>query len=237
MTIGIYALYWENQDKVYIGLSQNIESRWVEHSYLMCNNLHTNYKIQTHYSTYGLPSFHILEVCKLSELNSREVYWTQEFNALDSKIGLCIVGPGDSARGTSSRNSKYSRRCVLKVFSMMYKTLYTYKEIATRLGVSKSLVADIACKVSHLWLLEEYPRQYERMTLNRSIRASNRSRSETKNTKYPIIVSPDRVEYLVVSLIDFCTEHFKDKDIKVSTAGIGRVLNYTRKTYLGWKLK
>lgn len=60
MTIGIYSLYWEEQDLIYIGQSQNIERRFTEHLYKLKNNTHTNYKVQKAYITYGLPSTNIL---------------------------------------------------------------------------------------------------------------------------------------------------------------------------------
>lgn len=50
MNSGIYALYWWEQDLVYIGLSQNLSSRKLEHLNKLKNNRHTNYKVQNTYN-------------------------------------------------------------------------------------------------------------------------------------------------------------------------------------------
>lgn len=55
MTIGIYALYWEEQDLVYVGQSQDIARRFTEHKRKLKNTSHTNYKVQAAYNLYGIP--------------------------------------------------------------------------------------------------------------------------------------------------------------------------------------
>jgi predicted GIY-YIG superfamily endonuclease len=73
MTIGIYALYWEEQDLIYIGESDNIERRFKEHLKMLETNKHFNYRVQEVYNTYGLPLFQILEECHINELKIKEV--------------------------------------------------------------------------------------------------------------------------------------------------------------------
>lgn len=114
MNSGIYALYWWEQDLVYVGLSQNLSNRKKEHFTLLKNNKHTNYKVQNAYNNFGIPDFIILEyvedILKLPEL---EVYWCNELNAL-GKNGLCLVEPGVVGFGTNSNASKYSKIQILR---------------------------------------------------------------------------------------------------------------------------
>lgn len=237
MTCGIYALYWEEQDLIYIGLSQNIEDRFKEHIRDMVRGNHSNYLIQGTYFSYGKPSLtQILEECIISELNSAEVYWTKAFSALKSKVGLCLIEPGNNVYGTNSRNSKYTRRQILKVFSLLYKSTIAHKDVAKRAKVPKNLVDDIACRSSHLWLRESYPDKYRTLLENKDTRYTLRN---TYKKSYPCIVSPEGTEFNIQNLGEFCREHddFNSNPLKVSKAGISRVLNKTRKSYLGWKLK
>lgn len=99
MAIGIYALYWEEQDLIYIGQSQNIERRFSEHIYKLTNTKHTNYKVQNAYNLYGLPVLNILEQCEISELNTLEISYTKEFNGLDKHRGLCLIEAGNVGWG------------------------------------------------------------------------------------------------------------------------------------------
>lgn len=238
MTCGIYALYWEYQDKVYIGLSQNIEGRFKEHLRDMRKGDHSNYLIQKIYNEYGEPNtLVILEECSLLELNNKEIYWTNEFDALNPKVGLCLVEPGNNVFGTRSRNSKYSKRQVLSVFSMLYKTTDSHRSISNKLKVPISLVDDIACRGSHLWLKEQYTEKYNRLVANKPIRYKLRNTSEHKDKHYPTLVSPTGEEFDIVSITDFCTNNFSNSSLRVAKSGILRVLNKDRKSYLGWRLK
>lgn len=231
MTIGIYALYWENIDKIYIGLSQNIETRFREHKTLMRNSKHTNYLIQQAFSKHGLPKFYILEECKVSELPTKEIYWTAEFNALDKQVGLCLVAPGIVGFGPNSNASKYSYRQILRVFSLLYKTNDTIKAISIKLKVSDSLVKDIVACNTHKWLQDSYPTQY-RLMCNR------KKNHHTIHTK-PILCSPTGEIYIVEEyIIEFCSkQNTLNHAIKSSSVGIGKVILKKRKQYLGWTLK
>lgn len=83
MTVGIYALYWEEQDLVYIGQSSRLEARHKEHLVDLSQKIHSNYKVQESYNSYGEPKHIIIEYCKIEELDALEIYWTNEFNSLN----------------------------------------------------------------------------------------------------------------------------------------------------------
>lgn len=233
MTIGIYALYWEEQDLIYIGQSQNIEARFKEHLYKLKNNKHTNYKVQNTFDLYGEPQLNILETCGLDKLNNLEIFYTKEFDSINN--GLNIVEAGNVGFGTNSNASKYSKIQILKVFSLLYKTSLSYHSISGKTKVSTVTISDISKGRSHTWLQEKYPNKYI------SIEGNNILRFKNKNivTDYPILLSPDGKEYLVKSsLTDFCKEHNSLNHSCISSGkGIGRVLRKDRMSYLGWTLK
>lgn len=238
MTIGIYALYWEEQDLVYIGLSQNIESRFKDHFYDMKAQKHSNYKVQNAFNSYGVPELVILEECLIEELNDKEIQWMNEFGALGPR-GLCIVEGGRVGFGTNSNASKYSRRTVLKIFSLLYRTTLSHTCIKEKLKLSnKQIVADIFRSKTHTWLKEYYPEQYKIM---RSIKPLDRV--ENKSTLQKL----NRVKELklkdvfgniytnITNIREFCkTNSSLNKNYKLSEIGISRLLNKERKSYKGW---
>lgn len=64
MSLGIYALLFQN-NKVYIGSSSvSCEGRLASHVSDLRNNHHGNVKMQRCYNKYGEPEFQILEICK-----------------------------------------------------------------------------------------------------------------------------------------------------------------------------
>lgn len=233
MTTGIYSLYWEQQDFIYIGQSQNIETRAKEHLNMLKRGKHTNYKVQNAYNLYGTPKHFIIEECSTASCNEAEIYWTKEFDSLNSKHGLNIIEAGQVGWGTNSNSSKYSKIQILKVFSMLYKGTYLVKQITVRTGVTKSTVGDILVGNSHLWLKEQYTTKYAQMLSRKKIAASISS----KCGNIPSIVSPQGDIHNISSITEFC-KSIQDSSISLTSLvrGFARVLDGTRKQYKGWRL-
>lgn len=235
MTTGIYSLYWEEQDLIYIGQSQNIENRFKEHLYKLKNNKHTNYKVQNAYDLYGVPILNILEICSIEQLNNLEVFYTDEFNSINE--GLNIVEAGQVGWGTNSNNSKYSKIQILKVFSLLLNTSYTVKVISNRVKVHKELVTDISLGNSHLWLQEVFPLKYLDMKIHRkNLRGSN-PRLGIITPRKASFRSPQGIVYQVTNIPDFCStmEEFKS-NLRQHYEGLARVARKERKSHKGWTL-
>ena len=234
MTIGIYSLYWEEQDLIYIGQSQNIEGRFKEHTNDLSKNKHSNYKVQDAYHKYGLPELIILEKCELSQLNDLEIVWQKEFNSLDS---LDLIEAGQVGYGTNSNASKYSKLQILLIFRSLYLTAIPYQEIADKYTAKKSLVADIGRGKTHLWLKEKYPKQYMKIGTNRLIRKALNKPTIGRILGSKQIQSPDGIIFTIDNLTEFCNNHpeFIESSIHNFYVGIGRVLDKSRKTYKGWR--
>lgn len=223
MNSGIYALYWWEQDLVYVGLSQNLSNRKKEHFTLLKNNKHTNYKVQSAYNNYGEPDFIVLEytedIAKLPEL---EVYWCKELGALD-KHGLCLVEPGVVGFGMHSNASKYSKIKILKCFSLLYKGKLSVPQISVRIHVPVHTIHDIAYGRTHVWLQNVYKEKYLIMLSHNRKEISNNSILQGR----VLDTSTNKVHDLY-NIKRFCIEMW---GTDTHSSGVCRVLKGTRSKY------
>lgn len=164
MTTGIYLLYFEELDQVYVGQSINISKRYRDHKSALSLGKHTNCKLQKAYALYGIPKLQILEQCESNNLDKLEIFWTHEFNSLNNGLNVCYPGNG-AGSGIHNHNSKYSKLQLLRVFRKLYLTSSSFsnKEIGIMYGVNESTVASIRLGDGHLWLKEEFPWQYSKI--------------------------------------------------------------------------
>ena len=223
---GIYALWFEEPEMVYIGQSQDIKTRFIEHLHKLKNDRHTNYKVYDCYLKYGQPELVILEECLIEDSNTLEIAWTAEFDSI--KKGLNIIEAGQVWYGTNSNASKYSRMQILRVFSLLYRTNLNYTEISKKCNVSKSLCQDVKSGDTHLWLKEAYPVKYVLM--------KNRKKYVNPGGDLTTFISPLGQEYTVKNVRDLARELFPD-NWEVFRKGLSRIRTGKRKSYLGWTIK
>ena len=86
--VGIYKMYWDNNDYYYYGQSVNLRSRFSGHLYDMKKNKHNNSRIQNVYNKYGKPKFEICELCSPEELNHKEGLYLKEHFGKDNCCNL-----------------------------------------------------------------------------------------------------------------------------------------------------
>lgn len=228
--IGIYALWWEVEDLIYVGQSSSISRRYTEHLYKMKHGIHTNYKIQELYTSTGrIPELIVLEYCSIEQLNTLEIDWTKELNTIYE--GLNIVEAGSAGYGVLSNNSKYSLFQILKVFSMLYKTNSSYSTIANRAKVDKHLVYDIRKGNSHTWLQEVYTDKYALML-------TNRDKQYISSRNYPDLVSPTGVEYRCIERLSdiYNNDPVLSMNIPAARNGFYKLKAGLKSSYKGWKL-
>lgn len=224
MTIGIYALFWEEQDLIYIGQSVNIEQRFKEHLYSLKKLEHSNYKVQEAYNRYGIFSSLIIEECSIEELNNKEILWTKEFNSINT--GLNIVEAGKAGYGINSNNSKYTKIQILRVFSLLYKYPHlSCKKIAHKTKVHFETVQSINNGYNHIWLQNSYPEQWKELV------SSRESRYLCSNPKKQALVkSPENIVYEVKGISVFAREH------QLDIGALSKIINKQRKAHKGWTL-
>jgi group I intron endonuclease len=225
MSCGIYALYWENQDLVYVGQSQNIEARFKEHLNLIRKRKHTNYRVQDTYNLYGEPILVIIEICDISQSNFLEILWTKEFDSINT--GLNITEAGLVGHGHNSNYNKYSKLQVLGVFRYLYLNRYVArKDIASILKVEESLIVDIATGASHLWLKHKYPKSYAKMQ-----RLRKEKQIAACCIRPKLIIDPNGIEHIVFNIKQFALDN------NLQRTHLSSVLSGSRNSHKGWKLK
>lgn len=227
---GVYALFWPVSGMVYIGQSQTINKRFREHLACLSNNKHANYKVQAEFNLNGSPELIILDTCKIDDLYSKEVMWTNEFNSLAE--GLNIVAPGPSGWGVNSNQSKYSKTQVLKVFSLLTTTDLANIDISNRLGVSLRLVEAIRNGYSHTWLKENYPERYAKLSNKPKIKST----VGRKLGKAIIFIHSKTHEVVEVSSVVDFTKYIYGYLDNAFASGIRRVIRGEQLTYRDWQI-
>lgn len=120
----IYKMTNTINDKVYIGQSINVKSRFIRHKYELRNNKHINSHLQNSFKFYGENSFTseiIDEATSLKELNIKEKYWIEYYKSNDPKFGYNMTSGGHKdfiiteetrkKMSNSHRGKKYNRIC------------------------------------------------------------------------------------------------------------------------------
>lgn len=135
--------------------------------------------------------------------------------------------------GVYSPASKYSYLRILRVFSLLYKTSKTCKEIAKITNTNVSLSERISCGDGHTWLKERYPEQFQ---LIKGTRVASKAINGSGNQKLVCLVSPEGILYEnIFSVRKFCREHphlDKNADSNLSRVLRGKYTNY--KGWIGW---
>ncbi len=226
---GVYALYWEDRGLVYIGQG-NLNTRYYSHLNDLKNNKHCNYKVQNAYDMYGVPQFVVLET-NCGNLALSEMRWIQEFDCV--RTGLNILPGGLQLAGINHPRSKFSRKTILKVLVLLWKTKMTYKSISYRLGVSISSIRDISNGRIHAWLSEEFTEAYNNMVQLRGIQKY----SDITKKNYPKLVDPTGVVHSITNIAQFCRNHpLLSNNWECNKTELGRLFKGSRMQHKGFKL-
>ena len=126
----IYVINNKKNNKKYIGkTSQDIQSRFKEHSYRALSHTHDYLPLYSAINKYGLDEFQIeiIEtVSDIEQLNDREMFWIKEYNSLvPNGYNLTLGGEGTIL---------YDRETICNLFQ---KGLHQ-NEIMDILGVSRT---------------------------------------------------------------------------------------------------
>lgn len=216
MTIGIYALYWDKTDSIYIGQSLNIEYRFKEHIRSLNTNKHYNHKVQEEFNKSGLPSLHILKSCTKDNLDVEEISIIEYFG-INNTLNICMGGSGVvGIHGELHHNSKYTNDLIEEVFTkyLVSRTL-TYKEISKVSNISESILEQIGSGYRHKWLQDKFPEKYALMLKANEVLLVHQSNVAN-------IVS-------VIDIQSFC------KLNKLDPSTMYKVINGHRNSHKGWR--
>jgi hypothetical protein len=227
MTIGIYAIYFEKLDKIYIGQSQSIEQRFIAHKSLF-NKGHYNYKMAEAYSKDSSPYYQILLQCSIAELNANEVFYINEFNSI--KEGLNLLHGGDAGvPGYYSGKCKNTREELELAFNLLTDTNLLKSDIISMSNVSSSVIDSIITGTRHMWLHEYYPEISKLVKANRYNRFQNAQENRYKIDV--VLIFPDGLEVP-------CNNGAKlARQFNLNVGHLNAVIRGAELQHKGWKLK
>lgn len=171
---GVYKITNKVNNKIYIGSSVNVYTRWRNHIYELNNNKHSNNYLQNAWNKYGFNNFEfkIIEKCNKDNVRYREQYYINLFNCCDRDIGYNIMPKVDMTElseetknkisisnkgkhiGENASANVYPEKIILNVIDELLNTNKTYTEIANKYGMRYQTVANIAEKRQWFYLTE-----------------------------------------------------------------------------------
>ena len=109
--IGIYKIENKINGKFYIGQSIDIKTRWYNHRKDLNGNRHYNEHLQNAWNKYGENQFifSIIEECTVDNLDEREIYWIDYYNAMDGAYGYNMTLGGQGLHGYSWSDEEKQR--------------------------------------------------------------------------------------------------------------------------------
>lgn len=226
MTTGIYLLTFSGTYKVYVGLSLNIEKRYVNHISNMKNNS-SCLKLQEAYNIYGVPEYIIHKECSPSELNKWEVLTIAEFNSVSD--GFNSMLGGDASYGENAAGAKYTNIQYIEILRYLANTSLSNKDIAEACHVPESVVRHISSLDRHYWLSEASPEDYKK--LHELRRIGNKNCAKARGINYPKVRSPDGAIHEVFNLTQFSKLH------GLQSGPLSAVLNGRTLSHKGWTVE
>lgn len=227
MTIGIYAIYFEKLDKIYIGQSQKIEQRFISHRSSLKHG-HSNYKLAQAYEKDPKPKYSVLLECATLELDAKESELITEFDSIHSGLNIASGGTA-GGRGVNSGKSKYTKEQLEYAFDLLCDPKLTVDRIVELSGVSKSVIGQICAQSRHVWLHEEYPEKSLIVIANKTHRFSSAQVNRFKTSA--VLVSPEGIEYTCSNRNQFAKQH------NLNSGHLGAVIRGEDAQHKGWKLK
>ncbi len=223
MTIGIYKLWFENTvDKVYIGKSVNIESRYTQHKRALKDSTHHNYKLQysyNNYNTYPLMSI-VQSTQNILELGNLEKYWCEYYTVFTTGFNIAPIDTNSSLSILEPCNNiKHEEQVYSEALELLAYTKLTYKEIGNILNISDRIVFSIRYLYAHRYLSMKYPDVVKDMLANRK-----------KPDK--AVISPKGELYI----IPFGKGQQFARDNNLPIPSFNNILSGHSKEYKGWKL-
>lgn len=231
MTCGIYCLRFNGTNKVYIGQSENIDTRYLQHIRKLLSQKHSS-KLQLAYNTYGIPSVEVLCECSREELDIFELEAIDIFDAVDNGYNtLSSIAGRSSLTGELVYNAKYSNDKIIEVFKLLLsdKSL-TAVEIAEITGVSAFVIQTVSAGTNHKWLQQVYPIEYAELLNIKGDRNKYSKSAKARGIIYPSIVSPKGQIYCIDNVRAFAKTH------GLQHSNLLSVLSRKYKQHKGWRL-
>lgn len=153
---GIYKITNIKNNKIYIGQSVNIESRWKKHRTgpFSKNNSQYNSSLYRAIRKYGISNFkfEIIEECPKENLNDREIFWISYYNSNNPDIGYNLTSGGNTATVTT-----LTLQQVKQIQNLLLNTKLSQENIGKQFGVDQRSISYINTGITWLNSNLSYP--------------------------------------------------------------------------------
>ena len=107
---GIYSIYCLGNSKRYVGISNDIENRWVDHKSKLRAGRHSNTHLQSAWKKYGESAFEFMVLQESEELllGMLEVAWIRHYDAMNTKVGFNMNEGGKHGKHCDEARAKIS---------------------------------------------------------------------------------------------------------------------------------
>ena len=216
MSCGIYLIQNKINNKVYIGLSVNIEESWQHHRSLYLkqdNNKEKNKPLYLAFKKYGIENFEfkILEECSISELSEKEKYYIKLYDC-------CILDGYDKGYNLTRGGEGYLTNDYYYIYEL-WKNGLNQKTIAKMIKTDEATII----------------RALNSFNIDSHIRRSRATTEVMKHKCKPVVQYDKNMNYLnsYASIIQ------ASKNTNTDKSDISKVCQGRRKTAGGyiWKWK
>ena len=155
---GVYKISFPN-GKIYIGISNNMYRRMLEHNTDFRNNL----PIEKAIKKYGpITEFEIIEIISpldRNKMREREQYWIKYFNSNNKNVGYNISSGGDGADyGSNNHEARFTEEEILNIYDELKNNLsISLQSLANKYGVGISTISAINNGKTYYHSSIEYP--------------------------------------------------------------------------------
>lgn len=226
---GIYKITCIANGKIYIGSTNNFDTRWREHRRKLRLNSHQNKYLQRAWNKYSEAAFtfEIVELCMPWALLDREQYWLDTLKPYDHSIGFNIAHHADTPVRTPEVILK------LRIASSGKSPSLSTRTKLSILNKGKVLSAEHRRKIGQGNKGKKRSQSAREKVSNaqrgkKELPENVAKRAESNRKAYRVI-SPDGCEMIIQNLKRFCQEN------QLRYSGMVNVANGYDRSHRGWK--
>ena len=145
--VGIYKITNQCNGMIYIGQSNDIARRWAEHRRKMNSKDTQLYQAMREFGIENF-SFEVVEECELTELNDKEKFYIEKYNAIADGYNMSTI---------ENVQHKINWEMAKEIMQELKDNILSAEEISKKYKISHCLVSQI--NNGHMWRIntQEYP--------------------------------------------------------------------------------